>query len=71
MTKKVKDIYFKEGLQLPIFVLQNGETKAPYQMGNTFIWLTSKEHAEFNKQLNEVATKAEIEKKPWYKKLFK
>lgn len=53
MLKKVKEIYFKEGLGLPIYVMLNGETKNPYQFNGNWIWLTNKEHEELNKQLNE------------------
>lgn len=55
MLKKVKEIYFKEGMGLPIFVMQNGETKNPYTVGSTVVWLTNKEHESVNKIMAEQA----------------
>lgn len=68
--KKVKEIYFNDGVGLPIFVMMNGESKSPYQMNGQFIWLTSKEHSELSDKIKENIMSLENKPKSFFKKLF-
>lgn len=60
--KTVKKVYFDDDLNLPVFLLENGEKMLPLirvdSLGIHPVWVTRAEHKAIKREQNERAAKA-------------